>query len=248
MRMVVVIPIIVVAVIVVAGALWFGVGYGLTRATGPVVSQDREIPAVTRVDVSGEGTLIIRRGEIPALRVEAQQKVLDRLETKVTDDTLQIQPRLRWLDHAVFWGNAPVTYYLTVPDLTAVKVSGAVAIRGGSPFGAEEFVIECSGSSGVDLEVQARSVQVRTSGSSDITLSGRADIVTFDNSGSTRIFARTLESRIATINCSGSSRIEVNASERLDINASGSSTVAHVGDPVLTTNISGSGAVRRLAQ
>ncbi len=40
--------IVVVALVVVAGA-WVGVAFGLTRATGPVVTQDRTIPAFTKV-------------------------------------------------------------------------------------------------------------------------------------------------------------------------------------------------------
>jgi hypothetical protein len=240
--------VIVVVAVVVVGAAWFAVGYGLTRGTGPVVSEDRTVSTFTQVDVSGEGTLVISQGDVPSLTIEAQQNVLDRLETSVSGDTLRIEHRWHWFGFGAFWGSEPITYHLTVPDLSAIKLSGAVAVRGEGSLDAEEFVIECSGSSDVNLEMRADSVRVNTSGSADITLAGQVDTVVFDSSGSTKILARDLASRIATIDCSGSSDIEVNASEQLNVNASGSSTVSHVGDPVLNTNISGSGEVRRLMQ
>lgn len=248
MRTGVLITVIVVAVLVVAGAAWFGVSYGLTRDAGPVVSENRNLSTFTKVDISGRGTLVITQGDVPALSIEAQQTALDRLETSVSGDTLRIQQRAHWFDFGVFLGRAPITYHVTVPHLRAIKLSGAVAVQGGGPFDADQFVIECSGSSEVNLAVRASNLRVNTSGSSDITLTGQVDTAAFDSSGSTNILARGLTSRIATIDCSGSSDIEVNASERLNVDASGSSTVRHLGDPILNTNISGSGEVQRLEQ
>jgi hypothetical protein len=98
------------------------------------------------------------------------------------------------------------------------------------------------------LEVRADNLRLDTSGSSDITLVGQVDSLVCDTSGSTNVSARGLVTRIASVDCSGSSDIEVNASERLDVSASGSSTVSHMGAPILTTNISGSGEVRKLTE
>jgi hypothetical protein len=245
MRGGVLVAVIVVAVIVVAGAVWLGVGYGFARVTGPVVSEDRNVSAFTKVDVSGEGTLIVTQGDTPSLRIEAQQGVLDRLETYVSGDTLRIEQRLHWFGFGALWGGEPITYHLTVPDLEGLRLSGSIAVTGEGSFDAAEFVIECSGSSDVTLDVRADSLRLNTSGSSDLTLTGQADTIVIDSSGSTNILARGLVGRIATVNCSGSSDIELNAGEQLNVDASGSSTVSYVGSPVLKTNISGSGEVRQ---
>ncbi len=199
------------------------------------------------MDVSGRGTLYITQGA-PSLTVEARQSILDRLETTVNGDTLRIGFRPRGFGFQIFWANEPITYHLTVPDLSAIKLSGAVAVKGEGTFEATEFAIQCSGSSDVTLEVRADNVRLNTSGSADITLTGQADTLFCDTSGSTNVHARDLATRTATVDCSGSSDIEVNASERLDVSASGSSTVSHVGTPILTTNISGSGEVRQLTR
>jgi hypothetical protein len=238
--------VVVVAAVVVVGVAWSGVGHGLTHVTGPVVSEERDVPAFTKVDVGGKGTLIVTQGDTPSLRIEAQQGVLDGLETSVSGDTLRIEQRSHWFGPDPFRDSEPITYHVTVPDLKGLKLSGSVAVKGQGSFDAAEFVIECSGSSDVNLDVRADNLRVNSSGSSDITLAGRVDTVVFDSSGSTNIFARGLASRVATVDCSGSSDIELNAGEQLNVDASGSSTVSHVGNPVLNTNISGSGEVRQL--
>jgi hypothetical protein len=240
--------IIVVAVIVVACGAWVGAAYGVTRAMGPVVTEDRSLSPFTKIDVSGRGTLFITQGSTPTLRIEARQGILDRLKTRVSGDTLEIGYRSHWLGLDVLWEDEAITYHLTVPDLAAVKLSGAIVVKGEGTFAAGQFAIDCSGSSDVTLDVRAENLSLDTSGSSEITLAGQVDTFICDTSGSTEIFARNLVSRIASVDCSGSSDIEVNASERLTVNASGSSTVSHVGTPILATNISGSGEVRQLSE
>lgn len=242
----VLIAIIVVAVILVAGGVWLGVGFAVTRDAGPMADEQRRLTEFSQVDVSGEGTLIVSQGDVAQLRIEAPRNILDRVETTVSDDTLHIHHDWNWFDFGALWGNASITYYLTVPDLKAIKLSGAIDVEGGSRFDTDEFVIECSGSSDVDLEVRTGSLRVDTSGSSEITLRGQADAVVFNSSGSTTISAAALVSRIATVDCSGSSEIEINASEQLNVHASGSSMISYVGDPILDTDISGSGEVRKL--
>ena len=234
-------------VVVVVGA-WFGLSYTLARGTGPVISQERDVASFATVDLSGEGRLLITSGKSPGLWIEAQQNILDRLESEVSGDTLRIRERWGWFGPATLWANEPITYHVTVPNLKGIKLAGAIVVQGEDPIEAEELLVEFSGSCDIELEVQTGSLVVNTSGDSDVDLRGRADRAVFGTSGLTEITALDLASRTVTINCSGSSDIEVNASEHLKVTASGSSIVSYVGDPAVDKDISGSGEVRQLEQ
>jgi hypothetical protein len=235
-------------VIVIAAAVWFGLGYVLARGAGPVVSEEHEVGTFTQIHVAGEGTLVVTQGGTPELRIEAQRKILDRLEAEVIGDTLRIRERWGWFGFGTIWGNEPITYHVTVPDLQALAVSGSIAVENEGVLEAEEFTLDASGSTAVDLELDTGSLAVDISGSSDLTFRGRADIASYETSGSTKIAARGLISRTVTVDSSGSSNIEVNAEERLTVEASGSSSIAYVGDPTVEQDISGSGEVRRLEE
>ncbi len=243
-----IIAIVVAVFVILVAAAWLGLGYVLSRSTGPVVTEDREVAAFTRVEVSGAGTLIVAVGDVPALRIEGPEKVVGRIDTSVSGDTLRIGQRLGWLRFGPFGDSGEVTYYLTVRELAGIRLSGAIELRGDDPLEGVELSIDCSGSSVVDLDPRVVSLYISTSGSSEVTLQGTADTTYYDTSGSTTIRARDLLSRTATIHCSGSSDIEVNVSEQLTVDASGSSNVSYVGDAALDTNISGSGGVERLEQ
>jgi len=242
------IAIVVVAIIIVAAAAWLGLGFALARGGGPMTTEDRNISEFSTVEVSGAATLVITQGDAPALRVEAERNVLDRLQTDVDGDTLRLRERWGWLGLGALWGRDDVTYYLTAPALDAIDISGSVAVQGSDPLAGDELVIECSGSTDLDLNVEVGTLRVHTSGSSNVDLRGSADSVQFDTSGSTNVAARGLATRTAEIDCSGSSDIEVNVSQSLRVRASGSSSVAYVGDPALDTDISGSGTVQRLTE
>jgi len=89
-------------------------------------------------------------------------------------------------------------------------------------------------------------LSVRTSGSSDVFLSGSADTFYFSSGGSANLQALDLRTRVATITCSGSSDVDINVSEELNVDVSGSSDVRYEGNPRLTSDISGSGDVKRV--
>jgi hypothetical protein len=240
------IVIIVVAVIVVAAAAWFGVGYALTRASGPVTTQDRAVSDFSAIEVDGRGTVIVTIGDTPALRVEARESVLDRIEAEVDGNTLRLHERWSWLGIGPLFDDAEIVYHVTAPSLSAIDLSGAITLQSEGSLETTELSIDSSGSSDVTLAVSAGTLSLDTSGSSDITLTGSADTLSLEASGSTDVTARDLTARVATIDCSGSSNIEVNVSEKLTVNASGSSNVAYLGTPQLDTDISGSGEVRAI--
>ena len=243
-----IIAIVVVVVVIVVAAAWLGLGFALGRASGPVVTEEREVAGFSKVEVSGEGTLVVTIGDVSGLRIEGHENVVEKIDTSVNDDTLHIGQRWNWFQFGPFRDAGEIIYYLTTPDLVGIELSGAIDVRGESLLEGEEFTIECSGSSVIDLDLEVGGLRVSTSGSSDVTVRGTADTTEYDTSGSTNIRARDLVSRTATVDCSGSSNIEVNVSEQLTVHASGSSNVSYLGDPALDTDISGSGEVQKLEE
>jgi len=240
------IGIVVAAVVVVAAAGWFGVGYGLTRGVGAVVSEERVVEDFTRIDVDGEGSLVITEGDVTQVRIDAQRNILDRLQTRVEDDTLHIRPKRSWLWFGLLAGEDNIVYQVTVPRLAAVDVSGSIEVRSLTELDTDRLVVRSSGSCTIELNVRADEMKLDVSGSTDVVLRGVVTRVALNSSGSTKIEARALVSETASVDCSGSSVIDVNVSRELRVNASGSSIVSYIGTPRVAQQISGSGEVRQL--
>jgi hypothetical protein len=237
---------IVVAVIVVLAAAWIGVGTALSAGAGPVATEERPVSDFSAVELHGLGTLIITQGATPGLAVEARDNVLDRVKTTVSGGTLTLDYQAYWYAPWTFWGNNKVVYRLTVTDLTKIEAHGSADIQASQPLTADQLEVSASGSSDITLALNVRTLTIRTSGSGNVSLSGTADTLTFNSSGSSDLNSRELQSRVATIKCSGSADVEVSASEQLNVDISGSGDVSYAGNPQVKSSISGSGDIEQL--
>ncbi|MFB3881505.1 MAG: head GIN domain-containing protein [Armatimonadota bacterium] len=230
--------------VVILGAIVGALGWAATyrKGSGHVVTEVRSVSGFDRVAVSGPGTLVLVRGNGESLSVEAEDNVLPEIETKVEDGRLEIGFR-RWWPRGIR-PTKSIRYQLTARSISAVSTSGSVAVKGGELRG-EEVSVSTSGSSEVDLEVEAKSLQAAISGSGTFRLKGSVDDQSTRISGSGTYLARDLQSKRASVRVSGSGRAEVAASQELSVVISGSGDVAYWGDPVVTRSVSGSGDVHR---
>jgi len=125
-------------------------------------------------------------------------------------------------------GASSLKLEINAPEMT-IGASGASKINlQGKTTNAN---IDASGSSTMHLNLQATKVGVDVSGASGISLSGKADRALFDASGASKINAFDFEINKAVTNLSGSSRLQVNATDELSIQVSGMSFVSYKGNP-----------------
>jgi hypothetical protein len=237
---------VVVAVVVALAAAWIGLGYAVSAHSGPVATEERPVSDFTAVEVHGSGTLIITQGPAPSLVVEAKRRVLDRVTATVSGGTLTLDCDSRWYTPWALSRDDHVTYRLTVVGLTKIAAHGSTDIQAQGTLVTDQLELSASGSSDVALELKVQTLSVRTSGSADATLSGTADVLSFTSTGSASLYSRDLQSRVATIDCSGSADVEVSVSEQLNVNISGSGDVSYAGDPEVNSSITGSGDIERL--
>lgn len=200
-----------------------------------VVSETREVEAFDEVDLQGIGTLVITQGALGPLTIEAEARVLPRIETAVRDGRLTIRP-LR-----PFRTRQPITYAVSVEQLTAIDVSGAGRVEA-ARFAADQLRLGVSGAGTALLpELSAGSLDVVGAGDATLELSGAVDRQRVELSGASEYLADDLASRAASLVVAGASQATVRVSETLEANISGAGRVAYYGDPSVTQEVSGAG-------
>ena len=242
----IVIVLVVVGVLIVLSLAGAGIGMASSGRPGSMDIEDRPVSDFTVIEVHGAGTLVITQGPTASLTVKGRRAALDRLNTTVTGGTLRLDPDERWYAPWTFWRNSHLTYYVTVTDLTRIEAHGSTTIQAEQALDLDDLRLTAGGSSDVRLALNGERLSVRTSGSSDVFLSGSADTLYFSSGGSANLHALGLRTRVATVTCGGSSDVDINVSEELNVDVSGSSDVRYVGNPRLTSDISGSGDVERI--
>jgi hypothetical protein len=189
----------------------------VTKGSGQLATASREVSGFTKVELSGTGELTIEKTGTESLSISADDNLLPRLTSEVSNNTLILGTK----PNTTILPEQPITYSVTVKDLTGVAVSGSGNIRVPS------------------LTTTALSISI--SGSGTITVNGTVNDQDLEISGSGRYEAAQLTSKTVKADISGSGTANVLATDALDVKISGSGTVTYTGNPKIEQEISGSG-------
>jgi hypothetical protein len=236
---------------------------GAVRGSGGVVEQVREVSDFTGVELAGVGDLTIQMGDEESLRIEAEDNLLEYIETEVRGGTLRIQTRpgvtlrsqrsiryyltARELDRIVISGSGDVE----APDLQAGRFSITISGSGDLAMGeleADALSVKISGSGDVDMDdLRSRTLEVSILGSGNLAIGGgQVEKQTITINGSGDYQARGLESAEAQVTIPGSGAVTLQVHDYLKVVISGSGDVRYVGSPRVDKSVSGSGNVRQV--
>jgi hypothetical protein len=178
-----------------------------TAGSGQLATQSRQVSGFTSVELAGVGELSIDQTGTESLTVSAEDNLLPLLTSEVEGDTLILgkKPNTRIVT------TKPITYTLTMKDITGLAVSGSGTIN--AP------------------KLTTAALRIEISGSGVITTAGNVDDQSLEISGSGRYLADGLTSKTTTAEISGSGTGNVVASNALDVKISGSGTLTYSGKP-----------------
>ena len=197
----------------------------------------RDVRDFQEVSLEGVGTLLIEQGETESLTIEAEPRVLQRIATEVRNGRLTIRP-----DRS-FETREPITYFLTIRELTGIELAGAGRVEA-AQLSADQLRINGSGAGAVIIDsLTANSLDVTASGNVQAELAGAVDSQTVEVSDAASYAAADLSSRLASVTASGASQVTVNVSESLDARVSGAARVEYIGDPAVTEDVSAAGSL-----
>lgn len=192
----------------------------VTRGSGNVIRETRNISGVTGIELAGSADVDITFGEAESLEVEAEDNIVPLIETKVENGRLVIGTK----SNTSYSNTRPVTVHVTLKSLEAVSLSG-------------------SGSLSVQ-NFQGETFKVDLDGSGDIEVSGTADRADMTLGGSGKINAEQLKANSVKVTVDGSGEANVYAGEQLDAVVSGSGTIRYSGNPAqVNKDVSGSGSI-----
>ena len=140
-----------------------------TAGSGQLATQSRQVSGFTSVELTGVGELSIDQTGTESLTVSAEDNLLPLLTSRVEADTLILgkKPNTRIVT------SKPITYTLTMKDITGLAVSGSGTIN--AP------------------KLTTAALRIEISGSGVITTAGNADDQSLEISGSGRYLAEVDE-------------------------------------------------------
>ena len=213
------------------------------KGNGMTSTQDRNVGIFTGVSAMGSMDVIVSPSATPSLKIEADQNLLEYIETRNNGGTVEIYTSEGYnLDP-----KSGIKIYATAPAFDELIVSGSGKIKSqGKIISNAELHAEVSGSGDIIMEVDAPKISTMISGSGSSNLKGTTKDLSVHISGSGDAHCYDLLSENTEIDIAGSGNAEVYASKTLDVDIAGAGDVRYKGNPSIKKNISGAGDIRKV--
>ena len=230
-------------VLFLAGILLAACGLRTISGSGNVVTREEAITAFDKLDVSYRFEVDIRQGDTFSVVVRADDNLVEHIQVVKQGSTLKIglkpnSPDLR---------SATLQAEVTMPVLTRLDMSGSSHVTITGFKSGQTLVVDASGSSHLQGDIEADTVSFNLGGSSEVILTGSAqNLIMEEAAGSSVVDLTDFPVVDASVKAGGKSQVTVNVSGRLDVDASSSANVYYLGDPTLgEIDTSGSAIVER---
>lgn len=206
---------------------------------GNVVSESRNVRNFDRVRCSF-GELLVTQGDRESLTVIAEDRLLDRIVSKVRDGTLYLYPK----NNEPFVTFDRIQFQLTVKNLNALNLDGVVQVKA-EKLKTDRLQLGSTGSAKIAIEsLNADILKVDLGGASELSLAGKVTDQMLNFSGGSRYYADLLESQTVALEINGAGEAAVWANDRLDVQINGAGTVNFYGNPDVRQQIRGAGSIQ----
>ena len=195
---------------------------GTVIGSGHVVTQNQPFSDFTSVSISNGFAFVITQSNSFSVKTTTDDNLQSYIQVSKSSDTLSVK-----LKPGYSVTPSTLSVEISMPTLNRVELSGGTHGSASGFVSTNNFGIDASGGSQVDMQGQASDLTVNASGGSQLHLYNFAV-------------------RNANVNLSGGSQTEISPSGRIDANLSGGSHLFYAGNPTLgNINASGGAAISK---
>jgi hypothetical protein len=223
---------------------WVGQAAGVV-GSGKPATQVRNLAEFQAIHLSGSIDLQVRQGAAQSVTVQADDNLLEYLETVVEPTADGPTLDVRFKRGRSLSTRQPVKVTVVVARLSALHVAGSGDLVV-EAFTTPALSLRLSGAGDARLNgVTAGDLAVSIAGSGDVAGSGKAQRLKLSIAGSGDVRLAELPADEVSVNIAGSGDAAVNAQKLLAVSIAGSGDVSYTGNASVTTSIAGSGSVTR---
>jgi len=161
--------------------------------------------------------------ETPKIVFKGAESDFDKIEYNITGGTLYIKSKGSI--------NNTIRVEISGNKLNGVTTSGASSVKSEDEISSNEFKIDASGASNINLNLAVNKLNLIAGGASDINLKGKAQVAEETITGAVTLKSYNLITDTLSIITSGAATAKIYSNKKLAINATGASTVKFKGEP-----------------
>lgn len=191
-----------------------------------MISEKRSVSGpFTKINASTGIEVEIRNADVPDIKVEADDNVLQDVQTSVSNGTLTIR-----IKEESSFNNTHVRVYVSAPKINSITASASAVVEIKNKLTTDgELDLETSSSANIGGEVDAPSVSANASSGSEMKISGRTRNFNAEASSGASVRAFELLSENTVANASSGASLDAFASVSFDGNASSGGAISYRG-------------------
>jgi hypothetical protein len=206
---------------------------------GPLQEERKEFSVTDfdRLELGDAFIIDVEQGNYFEILVHGDRRNINDLEVKKEGTTLIIRyDETRSRKHDTYIS-------ITMPSLVSATFTGASDSRVSGFYDMENLDFYLAGASQCQLDVETKNLKIVLSGASTANIRGSGQVMKAEISGASELKAFYCPVGTADLYVSGASDGNVSVTDQLNVVASGSSVVVYRGNPVITSQLSGSSSV-----
>jgi hypothetical protein len=209
--------------------------------SGNIVTQNRNLAAFTTMSVAGGFDVEVKKGINTKVIVEADDNIIDDIETSVHNGQLKIT-----MSNGMSYNDVHMKVFVTVSDLNKINSSAAADVDVKDELSSDN-TIDLSASSGSSIKVIINAPEAKADASSggEIEISGLTKNFDVEVSSGSSVHASKLLSENTIAEASSGGTAEVHASVQLDAKASSGGTISYKGAATAITKESSGGSINK---
>lgn len=219
----------------------FNIQWGQENGNGNVVTEERFVDDFTGVRGSAGMDVFLTEGDENRVVVEADENLMDIIETYVDGNTLKINTTKSI-------GKAKSRkVHVTYKHLDHIEASSGADVIGNSVVRSETITLDSSSGADLEVEIFAKEVYLNSSSGSDLKVSGRANRAIADASSGSDLRARELETKSCKAEASSGATIDITVIDQMEGSASSGGDIRYYGNPSdVSVRENPSGDVRKM--
>jgi len=206
-----------------------------SRGNGNVTTQERQVASFDAIKVGCAIKLFITQGDQQSVKVETDENLQDRIITKVSNGTLNLE-----CDNVK--DATKMDVYVTAVNLSKLEASGASKITGDSPIKSEVFGLYISGAAKVNMNIETGIFNNETSGAANSTITLNTKSANTEVSGAGNLAIKGIaETHKTEVSGAGNLKAMEFVTDYTDAEVSGAGNARVMARKQLKADLSGAG-------
>lgn len=226
------------AALMMTSCLFSGIS---VKGNGNVVEQERDLGAFENIKVSNGLNVYLTNGENTKVVVVADENLLNIIETKVLNNTLEIRTISGILQAA------SKKVIITVPTLNKIEAHSGSNVYTNGQFTADKLSLRALAGSNFNMDMECNDLDVSLSAGSNAVLCGKANLFVAKSTAGSNIKAEKLKAEVSKVKVSSGSNVWITTMREMSAHASSGGNIFYYGSPekIETTSSSGGNVQKR---